>query len=133
MWVIQVGQLPRTLEAGWRADGRTILVAEDMLDEDPRVVAAALVHELAHAEQARQARERPEMVTQDCVDREVAAHQDQVRVWALAWPEGEMPRRTKQEARFTDLAEHEMAEPGVSMERWVLRQAWYRRACDVAE
>ena len=49
IWLIEVGPLPATIEAGWQPDRRPIVEAEDLLAEDPRLLAAVLVHELRHA------------------------------------------------------------------------------------
>ena len=92
------------------------MIDDQLVGEDPRLVAATIIYGLTRAEQDRQARERPAMSSLDCLGREVAARQDQARVWALAWPEGEMPRRTVAESRLTDLAELELAEPRTAVE-----------------
>src|SRR5687768_10134821 len=84
----------------WEPVGRRIVIDEQLLGEDPRLLAATIVYGLTRAEQDRRARERPDLEPVDCLGREVGARQDQVRVWALAWPEGEMPRRTAAESRL---------------------------------
>ena len=126
---IVVGPLPAPMDASWDPSRRQVVIAEDLVGEDPRLVAATIVYGLTRAEQDRQARERPETVSRDCLGHEVAARQDQARVWALAWPEGEMPRRTAAESRLTDLAELELAEPYTAVERWVREQDGWWLAC----
>ena len=113
---IVVGQLPAPADVGWGPDRRQGVVADGLIGEVPRLLAATIVYGLTRAEQDRQARERPAMSSLDCLGREVAARQDQARLWALAWPEGKMPRRTAAESRLTDLAELELAEPRTAVE-----------------
>lgn len=126
---IEVWRLPLSHGGGWEPAGRRIGIAEHLLGEDPRLLAAMLVHEITHAEQEREWRERPELFGLGCLEREVGAHQAEARVWWLAWPDGSMPRRTLAEWHLTYLAELELAEPGAAIERWVRSQAGYRRAC----
>ena len=129
MSAIVIGPLPAPADVGWGPDRRHIVVAEDLVGADAKLVAVAIVYGLARAEQEHRARERPGLGPVDCLVREVAARQDQVRVWALAWPEGEMPRRTAAESRLTDFAELELAEPYTAVERWVHEQGGWWLAC----
>ena len=113
----------------WEPVGRRIVVDEELLGEDPKLVAAAIVYGVARAEWDRQARARPDLGPVDCLGREVGARQDQARVWALAWSEGEMPRRTTAESRLTDLADLELAEPRTAIERWIREQDGWWLTC----
>lgn len=121
--------LPAPVDVQWDQGHREVVVAEDLAGEDPRLLAAMIVYGLTRAEQDRRTRERPDLGPVDCLGREVAARQDQARVWALAWPEGEMPRRTAAESRLTDLAELELAEPRTAVERRVREQDGWWLAC----
>jgi len=58
--VILAGKLPPGVAASWVGELGWIVVADRLLGEDPKVIAAYLVHELAHAEQDRGASERPD-------------------------------------------------------------------------
>ena len=58
--VILAGKLPPGVEDSGVGELGWIVVADRLLGEDPKVIAAYLVHELAHAEQDRGASERPD-------------------------------------------------------------------------
>jgi hypothetical protein len=109
-------------EVRWDRIGRQIVVDEPLLAGDPSLLAATIIYGVTGADQDPQMRERPDPASVDCFRREIAARQDRARLWALAWPESEMPRRTAAESRLTDLAELELTEPRTSVERWVRQQ-----------
>jgi hypothetical protein len=70
---------------------RTLTMAEAMLAEDPRVVAAGLVHELQHAGDFDLI--AVGLLDHDCVEFEARAFEAQARVTRAFWPD-ELPSGT---------------------------------------
>jgi hypothetical protein len=80
-----VSSLPPRAGAHYQPSRRVITIAPALLDEDPRVVAAGIVHELQHAGDfdlvATGALDR------DCVELEARAFEAQAKVARAFWPD----------------------------------------------
>jgi hypothetical protein len=72
-----------------------------MLDEDPRVVAVVLAHELQHAIDSERRARRLLDIT--CVAMEVRGFEAQARVTRLLWPD-ELPGRRRVERSLSAVA-----------------------------
>jgi hypothetical protein len=101
-WELQLTLVVAPLPAGhggrYDSRTRTLTIAEALLDEDPRVVAVGLVHELQHSLDR-------DLISQglleyDCVELEVRAFEAQVRVTRALWPD-ELPTGTDWEKGLT--------------------------------
>ena len=76
------------------ADTRTLTIAEALLEEDPRVVAAALVHDLQHASDFDLI--GVGLLDRDCIELEARAFETQAKVACAFWPD-ELPSGTNWE------------------------------------
>ena len=109
--------------AGWNGAMRHVVVSPGVIGEDHRAAVGAIVYGLRRAEQDARL---PHL---SCIEREADALGEAARVWALSWPEGQLPRLTSVDARLSALAKTEETVPGLSLRRWVEREPAYRELC----
>jgi hypothetical protein len=83
-----VAPLPPGAGGHYNPRTRTLTMTEALLVEDPRVLAAGLVHELQHALDFELA--AGGILPRDCVDLEARAFESQARVTRAFWPD-ELP------------------------------------------
>jgi hypothetical protein len=124
---IVVGPLAAGVNARYTPVGDTIVVSPRLLDEDPRTIAAVLVHELTHVGQVRIL---GEWGGRDCVHMEVEAFRTQSVVWAAFWDD-HPPRGTRLERELTMIGQvvAENGEPGLY--KLVVDTPDYQKNCDV--
>jgi hypothetical protein len=93
---IEVGPMDPIGYSEYRADEARIVIREDLLNEDPRAVAAVLAHELTHVQQGLHG-----LLFQDaCAMNEAWAMAFEPDVWEPLTG-GELPSRTRLEAALT--------------------------------
>jgi hypothetical protein len=83
--ILIVSSLPPRAGAHYQPSRRVVTVAPALLSEDPRVVAAGLVHELQHASDFDQV--ALGLLDRDCVELEARAFQAQAKVTRAFWPD----------------------------------------------
>ena len=86
-----VASVPTGAGAAYQPQRRVLTVATPLLDEDPRVVAVALVHELQHASDFHLMADG--RLDRDCQELEVRAFEAQAKVTRAFWPD-ELPSGT---------------------------------------
>lgn len=126
---IVVEPLPAGLEAGWDGPRRRIVVAERIVGEDPRALAAVLAHEITHAVQDDRRRRGMDLLGADCVGREVEAFQAQASVWRSFWSDGDLPSGTDLERLLTEAAEIDRSDPWYGLRGWLESRAGYGERC----
>jgi hypothetical protein len=95
---LRVAPMPPRAGGHYDPRTRTLTMAEAMLDEDPRVVAAGMVHELHHAGDFELV--ALGLLDHDCVDFEGRAFEAQAKVTRAFWPD-ELPTGTDWEKGLT--------------------------------
>jgi len=82
---LRIGTLPEGLYGRYDHVRRTVTVAEALADEDPRVVAVVLAHELRHAADEEYA--AGGLLVLDCPEHEARAFEVEAQVARAFWPE----------------------------------------------
>lgn len=88
---LAMAELPPGAGGRYEPRSRTVTVSLAVIDEDPRVVAVVLAHELQHAIDFK--RRALGLLDISCAALEVRAFEAQARVTRLLWPD-ELPSRT---------------------------------------
>jgi hypothetical protein len=89
--VLRVAPLPPLAGGHYDPRTRTLTIAEALLGEDPRVMAAGLAHELTHASDFDLI--AVALLQRDCIELEVRAFEAQAIVTRGFWP-GDLPSGT---------------------------------------
>jgi hypothetical protein len=107
---IDLADLPAGSIGTYSATEARVAVNRALLDEDPRALAVALAHELAHVAQLLDS----QVAERDCVRLEVKAFMIQSAIWDFFWPGGP-PSRTPLETHLTSIYKvfNESGEPGL--------------------
>jgi hypothetical protein len=124
---LELGPIATGRFAEYRRPDASIVVGEQLAEEDPRALAAVLAHELWHALQAQVGLDR----ARDCFANEVEAFQAQAHVWSLFWPPGELPARTRLQVVLTEIATVTAGDGEAGLDAYIDREPGYRRVCAV--
>ena len=127
--ILIVSSLPPHVGAHYHPSRRVITVAPPLLDEDPRVIAVGLVHELQHASDFNLV--AGGLLERDCVELEARAFEAQATIARAFWPDA-LPTGTVWERGLaTSAAAYEVGGLG-GLRAMVRQHAGYRSACDLA-
>ena len=96
--ILIVSSLPPRAGAHYQPSRRVVTVATALLDEDPRVIASGLVHELQHANDFNLV--AGGQLDRDCVELEARAFEAQATVTRGFWP-AELPSGTDWERELS--------------------------------
>jgi hypothetical protein len=127
---LAVADLRPGLAGSYNIPSRTVTISEAALAEDPRFVAAALAHEVKHADDADFV--GLGLLEPDCVTVEARGFEAQAQIARAIWPDG-LPTRTDFERELNMLVGlHEQG--GLDAIRaWVAQHPGYQQACIVSE
>lgn len=119
---LTAGELPPGVYGRYWRGNNAVVIADRLLTEDSRPVAAVLAHELVQAQQ------QAEGIPTDCVLKEVDAIQAQALAWSMLWG-GAPPTGAALERRLTRLAELNDAEGVTGLYAYVVDNDLYREKC----
>jgi hypothetical protein len=121
-----VAELRPGLAGRYTIPTRMVTISEAAMNEDPRFVAAALAHEIKHADDADFV--QIGMLDAGCLEIEARGFEAQVLVARAFWPDG-VPQRTDFErelASLVDLYQH----GGLgALQGWVTQHPGYQQMC----
>lgn len=123
---LRVAPLPPRAGGHYNPRTRTLTMAEALLDEDPRVLAAGLVHELQHALDFELV--AGGILPRDCVDLEARAFGAQARVVRAFWPD-ELPGGSEWEMGLAMIATTYEADGMDGLKALVRAVEGYRQEC----
>jgi hypothetical protein len=121
-----IGELRPGLAGSYNIPSRTVTISEAALREDPKFVAAALAHEIKHADDADFV--GLGLLAADCLEIEARGFEVQVQIARAFWPD-RLPTRTPFEQELATLVGiHERG--GLDgIRSWVAGHPGYRQAC----
>jgi hypothetical protein len=123
-----VAELPSGASGRFDQRSCTLTVAESVIDEDPRVVAVVLVHELQHALDAK--RTDLGLLDVNCVAMEVRGFTAQAAVTRLFWPD-ELPSGTPVERSLTAVVRSMEEEGTAAVAARLAASPEYRGSCAI--
>ena len=126
---LTVGALRPGLAGSYNIPSRTVTIAEAFLAEDPRFVAAALAHEIKHADDADFV--GLGLLAADCLEIEARGFDVQAQIARAFWPDT-LPTRTAFEQELAMLVDLRHQGGLDAIRAWVARHPGYQQACIVS-
>ena len=126
---LRVAELRHGLAGSYNIPTRTVTIAEASLAEDPRFVAAALAHEIKHADDADYV--GLGLLPADCIEIEARGFDVQAQIARAFWHDA-LPTRTPFEQELAALVA--MRERGglPALRDWVAGHPGYQQSCTVS-
>lgn len=123
---LEVRELRPGLAGSYNIPTRTVTISEAAHKEDPRFVAAALAHEIKHADDADFV--SLGLLAPDCLEIEARGFEVQAQIARAFWPD-HLPTRTDFERELALLVD--LREKGGldAIRGWVAAHPGYRQAC----
>jgi hypothetical protein len=123
---LSIARLPPRAGGVYYPSSRTVMMAEALVGEDPRVMAAGLVHELTHARDVDLIADG--QLEPDCVELEARAFEAQAIVTRAFWPD-ELPTGTLWERALATITTTYESGGLDGLRAWVRHNVGYRREC----
>ncbi|HZO29160.1 MAG TPA: hypothetical protein VFH48_24565 [Chloroflexota bacterium] len=123
---LEVRELRPGLAGSYNIPTRTVTISEAAIREDPKFVAAALAHEIKHADDADFV--GLGLLAPDCLEIEARGFEVQAQIARAFWPD-QLPTRTDFERELALLVD--LREKGGldALRRWVAAHPGYQQAC----